>query len=482
MSKFESLSRLGLLKNLGKIITKLNLKKFTKDLSKVEDAATWLKENNNPILNFIGNETPLGKNFNNYATLITSSVLIVDNALDVLTDESLSASGRKSKVKLIVSDLGKMTGATDKFNDSQKQKNFWLLSIFSAGISLAANLLADNNDVTSADKKKINKSYAEFSESVGSDIDTKNFAQVLYFASSVLNAVDEYNARKEKYIEDDIPEEIAKHDAFIDALAVFVHDNATAYTLGFDDWAFEFILGLADKETDKNYVEIIGDQFKILNGTSGDDSIISIKNKSYIYGDSGNDSITNIASNVSIWGGHDNDTIWSIKTENLTPARNSVFGGTGNDLIFIQDKLSTIHGGRGDDSIVIDSAAQKNNFYYATGDGLDSIYGFKANDSLTISGKFSTVKSGSDIKVQVGDGSIILLGAADKKININGKVYNKTPSGSVTLTPIELPDLPESPIVNGTADSETEKILVRTFYIFTEEIRRHFHCKTGPVQ
>ncbi|MBR3499345.1 MAG: hypothetical protein IKO05_10175 [Selenomonadaceae bacterium] len=547
MSEFvfdlQRFSNLDTLKNLGGIITTLGLKKLAKDFEKAkDDPVKWLKTNTNPILRIIG-ITPFGKKISKYSVIITSSISVIDNALSVLTDKTLPDATRNKKIGLIAADLEKMANATNKLSTSFKKKNLWFLSIFSGGISLAANLIAASDGVTLEEKKSINKSYVIFLKSLGSDLVkeifssavekqlsrafkeeltsdlveeimtkgkffqaasetlTKTFGAVLSLATGTLNAIDEHKARMEKYTTDGIPEDIAKHDAFIDAFATFVHDNLSSFAKGFDDWVFNFIMDFAGKETDKNYVEVIADKFKTLNGensgTSDDDPIISVKNKSYIYGDNGNDSIENVASDVSIWGGHDNDTIWSIDTESKTPVRNSILGGPGDDFIGIQDKNSTIYGGAGSDSLVaqgtknflyggsgddyiiltdgansntvsgdlgndlifIDSA-KNNKFRYSTGDGNDSIWGFGANDSLIIDGKFSTTKSGSDIKVKVGNGSILLLGAADKKIHINNNVLNETPEGSETFTPIPYPTLPAVPelnLVNGTSGNDTIK-------------------------
>ena len=545
MNKFifdlQRFSNLGTLKTLGGIIKTLGLVKLAKDLDNAKDASKWLKENANPILRFIGS-TPFGKKFSSYATLITSTISIVDNALSVLTDKNLPVATRNSKIGAISGSLVTMANATNKLNKSLKKKNLWFLSILSSGISLTANLIAASDGVTLEEKKKINNGYVTLLKSLGSDLVkeifdsavekqlsraftedlttdlveeimtknkffqtasktlTKTFGVVLSLATGALNSIDEYNERMEKYNTDGIPEDIAKHDAFIDAFATFVHDNLSAYFKGVDDWVFEFMLGVAGGETNKNYIEVIADRFKTFNykntgSIDNDPILLSASDKSYIYGDSGNDSIKNVASDVSIWGGHDNDTIWSLKTDTITPARNSILGGLGDDFIYVQDKNSTIYGGAGNDSLItdetknllyggsgddyiflvedansntvsgdlgndlilIDSAAKKNKFRYSTGDGNDTISGFNANDSLIIDGKYSTTKSGSDIKVKIGTGSILLLGAADKKIYINGNVYNGTPDTSGTFTPIEIPYLsaPKSPLINGTSGNDT---------------------------
>lgn len=71
-----------------------------------------------------------------------------------------------------------------------------------------------------------------------------------------------------------------------------------------------------------------------------------------------------------------------------------------------------------------------NKSYIYGDEGNDTLYNFGATDSLTVSGKFSTVKSGSDIKVKVitlGEGKITLQSAASlPKVNIDGVYKDPT--------------------------------------------------------
>ncbi len=73
---------------------------------------------------------------------------------------------------------------------------------------------------------------------------------------------------------------------------------------------------------------------------------------------------------------------------------------------------STLSGGAGDDYIVNEAA----NFVYvyANGDGNDTIEGFTENSTLSITGaEYSSVKSGENTIVTVGDGSITLIDEAN---------------------------------------------------------------------
>ena len=71
---------------------------------------------------------------------------------------------------------------------------------------------------------------------------------------------------------------------------------------------------------------------------------------------------------------------------------------------------STLSGGAGNDYIVNEAA----NFLYQYVNGDDTIIGFNADSTLQIGDEnYSTTKSGADIIVKVGDGSITLVDAAD---------------------------------------------------------------------
>ena len=264
--------------------------------------------------------------------------------------------------------INKSYVALVKISGAEIIKKFFSAGLADNLIKMPVSQILDNPTVKAEIRKQTAANFTKGSDPLG-----------LIFAAitRIFNGANKYDNNLKKYTEDRIPEDIAKHDAFIDSFATFVHDNLSAYFKGVDDWVFEFMLGVAGRKTDKNYIEVIADQFKTLNyknsGTSGDDSqetfIVSVKNKSYIYGDNGNDSIQNVASNVTIWGGHDNDTIWSVKHESKTPARNSIFGGPGNDFIAVQDTQSTIFGGKGNDFLL--TQGTKN-----------IIYGDAGNDSI----------------------------------------------------------------------------------------------------
>ncbi len=505
LQRFAKTSNLNTLKTIGKIITTLGLKKLAEDLDNAKNATEWLKKNSNPILSFIGKKTPLGKKFGNYAKLITGSISIVDNTLAILQG-NLSDANRDQKFGLISASLMSMAGATEELIKSKKltskSSNLWFMSIVSAGISLAANIIAGSDGIEPKEKEAINRSYILFMRTLGTDLAkkifnaatdaqfnrlltenvmekaiadgkffqsasktfTKAFGVVMAFSTGILNGVDKYKLSMKKYTNDGIPEKIAKHDAFVDALAKFIKETLSGIVVGLDDvifngskWIFS-LFGIKYAEDKEDYVAVLADYLKTLNyknsGTSGDDKFYVLEDKSMVYGDSGNDDIGNYGfSNVTIWGGHDDDTLGSYKTDSATPQKNSIFGGPGDDKISVYDVNSTIYGGtgkdfinvvgtnnkifgdedddklyiangannntisggKGNDFIVMQDEAKNTLIKYSSGDGNDTIYGFNEDDSIKISGSYKTAASGNDFLITAGKGSILLVGMAGKK-------------------------------------------------------------------
>ncbi|MBR4151665.1 MAG: hypothetical protein IKT98_01755 [Selenomonadaceae bacterium] len=215
-----------------------------------------------------------------------------------------------------------------------------------------------------------------------------------------------------------------------------------------------------------DYIENYGDSVTI-DGGSGNDYIYNYGDSATIDGGTGNDSIRNYGSSVKIDGGTGNDY---IRSSSYYDGGNNVTidGGTGNDSIYSNGNNVSINAGVGDDSIynsgdsatidggdgndtihnygdsvTVDGGAGNDSIYnnwhfnnnapsannygsnvlfkYALGGGNDVIYGFKENSTLSISGgSYSTTKSGNDIIVTVGDGSVTLKDAANlSKINID---------------------------------------------------------------
>ncbi len=194
-----------------------------------------------------------------------------------------------------------------------------------------------------------------------------------------------------------------------------------------------------------------------INGGAGNDSIYNYLGDSVtVDGGDGEDMIQNYdGSCLSITGGNGNDTIlnefgWqttlsggdgddSIRSyfcacasingdagdDDIAVSGNSVTidGGAGNDTIFYNSDGSTLNGGADNDIIDLASYAKNNLIKYTAGDGNDTIYGFNGDDTLQIgngTGTYSTTKSGNDLIVKVGDGSITFKDSANLSLNIDG--------------------------------------------------------------
>ena len=186
--------------------------------------------------------------------------------------------------------------------------------------------------------------------------------------------------------------------------------------------------------------------------SSGANSILNTNDRVQVRGTSSNDSIYNNASNVTVYGGAGNDTI-RIEAEsgnanvyvsmfggqdndliqNYGADRSLIDGDTGDDVIDNWGKNVTISGGEGNDSIKLDRDGAENCLIeYFSGDGNDTVVGFGTTSTLSIgegTGTYSSVKSGKNVIVTVGDGSITLSGAASlSSVNIQGSVSSSSSS------------------------------------------------------
>ena len=118
---------------------------------------------------------------------------------------------------------------------------------------------------------------------------------------------------------------------------------------------------------------------------------------------------------------------------------------------------------------------------YTNGDGNDSIVGFNTKSTLSISGSYSTAKSGSNILVTVGDGKITLVGASSlSSVNIlptlkpnpfteGNDTYSNSVS-SVSLNTLGVNDLIYNTGVNVTIYGSTGDDLVNN-----QDCRRWFY-------
>jgi len=101
--------------------------------------------------------------------------------------------------------------------------------------------------------------------------------------------------------------------------------------------------------------------------------------------------------------------------------KSSINGGSGNDSILIDTGWKmTVDGGKNNDFISLNSTNTL--IKYKSGDRNDTIRGFNSTDTLNISGgSYSTQISGNDVLVKVGKRKITLKNAKGNAININSK-------------------------------------------------------------
>ena len=439
---------------------------------------------------------------------------------------------------LIESDIIAVTASVNNLRSDKDKwnKTSWFLTAAAAGIGLVANTVAGLDGIEYEEKADINKSYALLLKALGKDIikgfitegladklinfpkgqvltsqllsdirkqTADNFTKpgsgpldfIVALITGGLNAIFYHDECLKKYTEDGIPLDIAKHDAFIDAVGKFVHDTATNYTKGLDDKFFKVLQGFVSWLTkteaydpQKNYVQFICDRFKTLSPTKntagkiGDDEFLFMEiSNSMFYSDDGNDHIVIAPVNDTIWAGRGDDTIFSdLFDAHPKPERNSIFGGSGNDILIFHDNYSTIYGGTGNDTILISETQNKifgdddddvifffegansntaaggqgNDIialhgnaeniviHYGDGDGKDTIGGLDENDKLEINGEYSLFESGDNIIVNVGEGYILLVQAAGQEVNINGSADKDIELDSdieIPLTAVSLP-------------------------------------------
>ena len=137
------------------------------------------------------------------------------------------------------------------------------------------------------------------------------------------------------------------------------------------------------------------DSDTIFNGASAESSTISTG--------AGDDSISNFASKVSLSGGTGNDKILSHSS-----------------AIFV-----TINAGAGDD--FIDATSSNKTIVYTAGDGNDTIRGVTTGDVFDLGqNAYSTLKSGNDVKIIVGAGSLLLKNAVGQNFEIKDLSSSQT--------------------------------------------------------
>ena len=184
-----------------------------------------------------------------------------------------------------------------------------------------------------------------------------------------------------------------------------------------------------------NYIANSSDTVKI-DGGDGKDTIYSDLGGSKesgsnikIFGGAGNDYIGSNAYNSTIDGGAGNDYIYSYGW-NV-----SLSGGAGNDYIsnyhlYHDEGFNvTINGGVGDDTIYLGSSTKHNLIQYAEGGSNDTIYYAKSDDTIQIATNsgYASLKSGNDLIINVGEGSMTFKYAANLPLNIVTEDYEGEP-------------------------------------------------------
>ena len=153
-----------------------------------------------------------------------------------------------------------------------------------------------------------------------------------------------------------------------------------------------------------NWINNTNNKDKVLiNGTSDKDYIYNYGSNVIVNSNSGNDEIISFddGKNVTLNGGKGNDTIHSWSNDSI------IDGGDGNDSLYAAFTNVTIKAGKGNDNIELGFCETV--IQYAEGDGNDTILGLGSNDKIQItSGQYSTMSSGNDVIIKVGDNKITI--------------------------------------------------------------------------
>ncbi|MBQ9478548.1 MAG: calcium-binding protein, partial [Selenomonadaceae bacterium] len=154
----------------------------------------------------------------------------------------------------------------------------------------------------------------------------------------------------------------------------------------------------------------------VVSGTSSADSITNAGSFSTIDAGEGKDTIIN-SSVIGFGILEEDDGLFRYENVTLQGAYSSISGGPGNDLIIDLVGRSTINAGAGNDTVTLGAYSI---FEYANGDGNDLILNYTADNAIKITeGSLkSTVNSGKNVVLTVGDGKITIKGAKGTALNI----------------------------------------------------------------
>ena len=234
-----------------------------------------------------------------------------------------------------------------------------------------------------------------------------------------------------------------------------------------------------------DWVSVVGSNATI-SGDYGDDYISARNNSNSINGGAGDDYIVGEGSNITIRAENGNDTVYVSNSDHAfiegsdgadsliaggtqsyqdgggigitinggtgndyirskTNTNGSMIGGNGDDTILAlgSPQNLTINGGYGNDLISLESGVNAL-IYFNSLDNNDIVYGFNENDTLQISGSsYSTTASDNNVIVNIGSGTINLIGATGKSLNIVS-TNSSSPSTSTTQNETSTPTVKPS--------------------------------------
>lgn len=287
--------------------------------------------------------------------------------------------------------------------------------------------------VDSAREKLIN-SFHEWALNKAADVAIdkilpKTYKQIKAVDKNYKEFVSKFNTLKTyvKTVKDDSITSNKKYTAFVKAynnLGIGNYVDVVANYLSYEFLETESGIFGQNKAlitgTDSDNKISASGSYVTIKGGGGNDFISASGSKSRISGDAGNDKVLLEGSQGSISGGAGSDSIV------VDGERNTVLGGANDDYIALFKSKNTITGGKGNDTIFFVGVGESV-IKYNKGDGNDTIIGYDVTDTIKITGNYSTQTSGQDVIITVDNGSIRLVGASGKQININNtnKVIGK---------------------------------------------------------
>ena len=211
------------------------------------------------------------------------------------------------------------------------------------------------------------------------------------------------------------------------------------YSTG-DDTITDYAAGDTIQAAFTNAEIISKKHIKLTTSNGGTITLSNAKGKKITFTSDGTTATTQVLAAKSITVADvDGDTIDASKSYNTNLT--TINAGSRKKAIKVvgNSNNNTITGGKGDDNITFGAGA--NLYVYAKGSGNDTITDYKSTDKIKITGKsvkYTAATSGSDVVITVGTGSITLKNAADKTLNVNGKVVTTTAANFIERTYDEL--------------------------------------------